>query len=136
MPSSHEPGMWIREIFDRFRIRVRKHARACRSACASDLRACDSLPHPPLPYPCILIPFFPHNFQQFLDVSSHLYKRLCLSVHPSVSPSVIPSISHQFAKNEKNCQTSLLESSSHLYKRMCLSVRPSIGRSIRQSSVC
>ena len=34
----------------------------------------------------------------FLDATSHLYKRLCLSVRRSVRPSVGPSVGNQFAK--------------------------------------
>ena len=60
---------------------------------------------------------------------THLYKRLCLSVRPSVGPSV----RQQFAKINNNRQTSLLDASSHLYKRLCLSVRPSIGPSVGRS---
>ena len=61
----------------------------------------------------------------FLDASLHLYKRLCLSVGPSIH--------QQFAKINNNHQTTLLDASLHLYKRLCLSARPSVGRSVRPS---
>ena len=37
---------------------------------------------------------FPSAYQ-FLDAFSHLYKRVCLSVRPSVVPSVGPSVTHE-----------------------------------------
>ena len=38
------------------------------------------------------------NIFSFLDASSHLYKRVCLSVRPSVRPSAHPSIRYAFSK--------------------------------------
>ena len=59
----------------------------------------------------------------FLDASSHLYKRLCPSVRPSVGRLVGWSVGPPF-----------LDASSHLYKR-CFrpSVGPSVGPSVRPS---
>ena len=49
-----------------------------------------------------------------------------------VYPSVRRSVCNQFAKKDRNHQTSLLDASSHLYKRLCLSVRPSVRPSVGQ----
>ncbi len=38
----------------------------------------------------------------FLDASSHLYKRACTSVRPSVGRSVRRSVGHAFVKNKEN----------------------------------
>ena len=60
---------------------------------------------------------------------SHLYKRVCPSVGPSIWPCVryassqIPSI---HLKSPTNHPRPFLDASSHLYKRVCPSVRPSV----------
>ena len=61
----------------------------------------------------------------FLDASSHLYKRVCPSVGPSVRypfstihQSSIQSLPHHYQ--------SFLDASSHLNKRVCPSVGPSV----------
>ena len=56
----------------------------------------------------------------FLDAPSHLYKRVCPSISPSVGPSplfkcIIPLTNHD---------TSFLDASSHLHTRVCPSVGP------------
>ena len=47
-------------------------------------------------------PCFIWSFNLFLDASSHLYLRLCLSVGPSVSQSIGPSVHPQFIKTLEN----------------------------------
>ena len=42
------------------------------------------------------------GLRNFLDASSHLYKRVCPSVGPSVDLSVRPSVCHAFVKNALN----------------------------------
>ena len=56
---------------------------------------------------------------QFLDASSHLYKRVCPSVRRSVRPSVRPSVGHAFVKNKGN---------QHFWAKYCHRryIRPSL----------
>ena len=92
---------------------------------------------------------------QFLDASTHLYKRLCPSVYWPVGPAIRPWVRHAFLKYHGNgalmtrkhqgtliisfiysfihsffCSftQSFIQSFTHLYKRLCPSVRWSIMR--------
>ena len=87
----------------------------------------------------------PHHSQSFLDASSHLYKRVCPSVRPSVCHSVHLSVGWSVRpcvryasslitsihlKSPTNHPRPFLDASSHLYKRVCPSVRPSVRVSV------
>ena len=77
----------------------------------------------------------------FLDATSHLYKRVCLSVRPSVGNAIEKMLENE--KTRANLHeirlkdasigqiSALLHASSHLHKRVCLSVGRSVGPSVR-----
>ena len=65
----------------------------------------------------------------FLDAITHLYKRSCPSVRPSVCRSVGPSVSRSRVIFERR-KTRFLDATMHLYKRSCRSVRPSVRPSV------
>ena len=50
-----------------------------------------------------------HQWNQFLDASSHLSKKVCPSIHPSVGPLLRPSVSHQLFLNSKNKEVSWIK---------------------------
>ena len=74
---------------------------------------------------------------EFLDASSHLYKRVCPSVGRSVGWSVGPEREFSGSQNTKeNDQNWLLDASSHyeglsVHRLVRQSVRPSVHPSVR-----
>ena len=80
----------------------------------------------------------------FLDASSHLYKRVCPSVGPSVRRSVGRSVRNQLFSKSKNegfssCissgkPTNITNIELHLYRKVCLLVRPSVRVKSRNKS--
>ena len=83
------------------------------------------------PFVCLkCMEFYP---VQFLDASSHLYKRVCPSVGPSVRWSVGLSVRHAFVKNKGNenfwankCQGRFTRLTRCISPSVCQTITPSV----------
>ena len=69
------------------------------------------------------------EYAAFLDASTHLYKRVCPFVHPSICWLV----GNLFSFLYLQLVSFFSDASTHLYKRVCPFVGPSVRRSVRPS---